>query len=102
MHHRSVVSLIGRSRANESSRILPDSRERDAAGRPAEDADRDWWRHAVVDAIWISPLYASPMKDAGYDVSDYRDTDPVLGDLGGAEGLVREAHAHGTAHPQAC
>ena len=30
-----------------------------------------------VDAIWISPWYPSPMKDAGYDVADYRDIEPV-------------------------
>ena len=32
-----------------------------------------------VDAIWINPWYPSPMKDAGYDVSDYRDIEPVFG-----------------------
>ena len=36
-----------------------------------------------VDAIWISPFFTSPMKDFGYDVSDYRDVDPMFGTLGG-------------------
>jgi alpha-glucosidase len=48
-----------------------------------------------VAAIWISPWYPSPMADAGYDVSDYRDIEPRFGDLAGAEALLREAHALG-------
>ncbi|MFJ6163862.1 glycoside hydrolase family 13 protein [Micromonospora orduensis] len=48
-----------------------------------------------VDAIWFSPWYPSPMADAGYDVSDYRDIDPVFGTLGEAEALIAEAHALG-------
>jgi alpha-glucosidase len=34
-----------------------------------------------VDAIWISPFFTSPMKDFGYDVSDYTDVDPMFGTL---------------------
>ncbi|MET7371565.1 glycoside hydrolase family 13 protein [Micromonospora arida] len=48
-----------------------------------------------VDAIWFSPWYPSPMADAGYDVSDYRDIDPVFGSLAEAEALIAEAHALG-------
>jgi alpha-glucosidase len=48
-----------------------------------------------VDAIWINPWYPSPMKDAGYDVSDYRDIEPVFGTLGQAESLLAEAHELG-------
>ncbi|WP_406044488.1 glycoside hydrolase family 13 protein [Micromonospora sp. NBC_00898] len=46
-----------------------------------------------VDAIWYSPWYPSPMADAGYDVADYRDIDPVFGTLAEAEALIAEAHA---------
>ncbi len=45
-----------------------------------------------VDAVWLSPFYASPQADAGYDVSDYRMVDPVFGTLDDARTLVREAH----------
>lgn len=45
-----------------------------------------------VDAIWISPFYRSPMKDFGYDVSDFKDVDPVFGNLEDIELLIGEAH----------
>ncbi|WP_285790809.1 glycoside hydrolase family 13 protein [Micromonospora sp. NBRC 101691] len=48
-----------------------------------------------VDAIWFSPWYPSPMADAGYDVADYRDIDPVFGTLAEVEALIAEAHARG-------
>ncbi|GGK80867.1 glycoside hydrolase family 13 protein [Mangrovihabitans endophyticus] len=48
-----------------------------------------------VDAIWMSPWYPSPMADAGYDVADFRDIDPVFGTLAEAEVLITEAHAAG-------
>jgi alpha-glucosidase len=48
-----------------------------------------------VDALWLSPVYRSPMADFGYDVSDHRDVDPVFGTLDDAERLVSEAHAAG-------
>jgi alpha-glucosidase len=48
-----------------------------------------------VDAIWINPWYPSPMADAGYDVSDYRDIEPLFGTLAEAEALIREAHEVG-------
>jgi alpha-glucosidase len=52
-------------------------------------------RDLGVDAIWMSPWYPSPMADAGYDVSDFRDIDPVFGDLSEAEELIAEAHEAG-------
>jgi alpha-glucosidase len=52
-------------------------------------------RDLGVDAIWMSPWYPSPMADAGYDVADFRDIDPVFGSLAEAEALIAEAHAAG-------
>jgi alpha-glucosidase len=52
-------------------------------------------RELGVDAIWLSPWYVSPMADAGYDVADYRDIDPVFGTLQEAVALIDEAHALG-------
>lgn len=47
------------------------------------------------DAIWLSPFFRSPMKDYGYDVSDYVDVDPMFGDLADADALIARAHALG-------
>lgn len=46
-----------------------------------------------VDAVWLSPFYASPQADAGYDVADYRAIDPMFGGLHDADAVIREAHA---------
>ncbi len=46
-----------------------------------------------VDAIWISPFFKSPMKDFGYDISDYRDIDPIFGTLADFDELIEKAHA---------
>ena len=48
-----------------------------------------------ADAIWLSPFYPSPMADAGYDVADYRDVDPLFGTLADADRLVAEARELG-------
>src|SRR6185436_6667427 len=45
-----------------------------------------------VEAIWISPFFRSPMKDFGYDVSDYRAVDPVFGTLDDFKTLLDRAH----------
>lgn len=48
-----------------------------------------------VDAIWISPFFKSPMKDYGYDVSDYCDIDPMFGTLADFRALLDKAHRLG-------
>jgi alpha-glucosidase len=48
-----------------------------------------------VDAVWLSPFYVSPQHDAGYDVADYCDVDPVFGTLDDFDALEREAHRLG-------
>lgn len=50
-----------------------------------------------IDAIWMSPFYPSPMKDFGYDVSDYCGIDPQFGTLDDFDRLVAEAHRRGIA-----
>ncbi|MBI2430838.1 MAG: alpha-glucosidase C-terminal domain-containing protein [Candidatus Levybacteria bacterium] len=45
-----------------------------------------------IGAIWLSPIYKSPMVDFGYDISGYTDVDPVFGDLKTFDRLVKEAH----------
>ncbi|TDH34449.1 alpha-glucosidase [Pseudohoeflea suaedae] len=48
-----------------------------------------------VDAIWLSPIFTSPMEDMGYDVSDYRDIDPTFGTLEDFDRLIARAHELG-------
>ncbi|MBV7315278.1 alpha-amylase family glycosyl hydrolase [Shewanella sp. NIFS-20-20] len=48
-----------------------------------------------VDAIWISPFFKSPMADFGYDISDYRDVDPLFGNLSDFDELLSKAHQLG-------
>jgi glycosidase len=48
-----------------------------------------------ADAIWISPFFTSPMRDFGYDVSDYCNVDPVFGTLEDFDALVARAHELG-------
>ncbi len=48
-----------------------------------------------VDAVWLSPFYTSPQHDAGYDVADFRDVDPIFGTLADADALVARAHELG-------
>lgn len=45
-----------------------------------------------VDAVWLSPVFRSPMRDMGYDVSDYTDIDPVFGTLADFDALIARAH----------
>ncbi|MFE9253784.1 glycoside hydrolase family 13 protein [Streptomyces sp. NPDC006879] len=52
-------------------------------------------RDLGVDAVWVSPFYASPQADAGYDVADYRAIDPMFGTLHDADAVIREAHELG-------
>jgi alpha-glucosidase len=48
-----------------------------------------------VDAVWLSPFQRSPQKDAGYDVSDYCDVDPLFGTLDDFDALLAKAHELG-------
>ena len=41
-----------------------------------------------VDAIWLSPIFTSPMVDFGYDIADYTDVDPLFGSLADLERLI--------------
>jgi alpha-glucosidase len=46
-----------------------------------------------VDALWLSPIFPSPMADFGYDISNYVDIDPLFGDLADLDALIEAAHA---------
>ena len=47
-----------------------------------------------VDAVWLTPFYPSPLADGGYDVSDYRAVDPLLGTMADFDALVKDGETH--------
>ncbi|MDM8530595.1 alpha-amylase family glycosyl hydrolase [Anaerolineales bacterium HSG25] len=52
----------------------------------------DYLKSLNIDAIWISPIFPSPMHDFGYDVADYTDIHPMFGTLADFDKLLAEAH----------
>ena len=62
---------------------------------PGITAKLDYIAALGVDIVWISPFFTSPMKDFGYDVSDYCDVDPLFGTLADFDLLVARAHRLG-------
>ncbi|HEY1296130.1 MAG TPA: alpha-amylase family glycosyl hydrolase [Chloroflexota bacterium] len=54
----------------------------------------DYLQWLGVDAIWISPIFPSPMADFGYDVASYTDIEPIFGTLADFDALVEAAHRH--------
>ena len=50
---------------------------------------------AGIGAIWLSPIYTSPMVDFGYDIADFRDIDEGFGSLQDFEKLIKRAHELG-------
>jgi alpha-glucosidase len=52
----------------------------------------DYFTWLGIDAIWISPIYPSPMADFGYDITDYCSVDPVFGTIADFDALLTEAH----------
>ncbi|MCC6491795.1 MAG: DUF3459 domain-containing protein [Pirellulales bacterium] len=55
----------------------------------------DYVQWLGVDAVWLSPIYPSPMADFGYDISDYCSIDPLFGSLDDFDELVRQVHRCG-------
>jgi alpha-glucosidase len=62
---------------------------------PGITAKLDYIAALGVDIVWISPFFTSPMKDFGYDVSDYCDVDPLFGTLADFDQLIAKAHSLG-------
>jgi alpha-glucosidase len=48
-----------------------------------------------IDAVWLTPVFQSPMRDGGYDISDYRRIDPLFGDLDDLRAIIGIAHRLG-------
>ncbi len=76
-------------------RSLMDSNGDGIGDLPGIISKLDYIQSLNVDAIWISPFFKSPMKDFGYDISDYRDIDPIFGTLDDFDNLIEQAHSRG-------
>ncbi|HEY4720407.1 MAG TPA: alpha-glucosidase, partial [Anaerolineae bacterium] len=76
-------------------RSFADSNGDGVGDLPGITSKLDYLQWLGVDAIWLSPIYPSPMADFGYDVSNYHDIDPVFGTLADFDRLLSEAHARG-------
>ena len=55
----------------------------------------DYLQWLGIDCIWLLPFYPSPMRDGGYDISDFYNIDPAYGSLGELIALLEEAHQRG-------
>lgn len=55
----------------------------------------DYLHWLGVRSIWLSPIFPSPMKDFGYDISDYQNVDPIFGTLGDLDNLIKCVHERG-------
>src|SRR5450755_664824 len=53
----------------------------------------DYLRWLGIDALWLSPIYPSPMADFGYDISNYTEVDPLFGTLQDIDALIQQAHS---------
>ncbi|NTV38908.1 MAG: alpha-amylase, partial [Demequinaceae bacterium] len=76
-------------------RSFADSSGNGIGDLPGATAHLDHLAALGVDAVWLSPFYCSPQNDAGYDVSDYCDVDPMFGTLADADALIARAHELG-------
>ncbi|HMV45486.1 MAG TPA: alpha-glucosidase, partial [Leptospiraceae bacterium] len=73
-------------------RSFYDTNEDGIGDIPGIIAKLDYIQNLGFETIWISPFYKSPGKDFHYDISDYRDIDPIFGTLKDAENLIAEVH----------
>jgi len=78
------------------------SRVRKATGKqifqqfsPGIESRLDHFTDLGVETLWLSPAYRSPQKDFGYDISDFRDIDPIYGTLEDFDDLVAAIHERG-------
>ena len=77
------------------TRSFADSNDDGLGDLPGIISHLDYLVELGVDALWLSPVYPSPDKDFGYDVSDYCDIDPRFGTLKDFDVLLQEAHRRG-------
>ncbi len=77
------------------SRSFADSNGDGLGDIPGITRHLDYLTELGVDVVWLSPVYASPMDDNGYDISDYHDVDPMFGTLEDLDRLIAGLHERG-------
>jgi alpha-glucosidase len=73
-------------------RSFKDSNSDGTGDLPGIISKLDYLVELGINALWVSPFFKSPMADFGYDISDYRQVDPVFGTFSDAKKLITEAH----------
>ncbi|HWG86010.1 MAG TPA: alpha-amylase family glycosyl hydrolase, partial [Deinococcales bacterium] len=76
-------------------RSFQDSNDDGVGDLPGITGRLDYLQWLGVDAVWLSPIFPSPMADFGYDVADYCGVDPIFGTLADLDDLVARAHERG-------
>src|SRR6478752_466070 len=76
-------------------RSFADSNGDGVGDLPGVLARLDYLHWLGVDALWLSPIYPSQMRDFGYDISDYCNVHPLFGTLSDFDALLAEAHHRG-------
>ena len=76
-------------------RSFSDSNGDGVGDLPGVTARMDYLRDLGVDGVWLSPFFTSPMRDFGYDISDYTGVDPTFGTIEDFDALVERAHDMG-------
>ncbi|WP_095012049.1 alpha-glucosidase [Tsuneonella mangrovi] len=76
-------------------RSFCDSNDDGVGDLPGVTSRLDYLSALGVDGVWLSPFFRSPMRDFGYDISDYCDVDPIFGTLADLDALLAKAHDRG-------
>src|SRR5436189_4892211 len=76
-------------------RSFADSNGDGVGDLPGVRSKLDYLQWLGVDAVWLSPIYPSPMLDFGYDISDYCDVHPLFGTLADFDALLTDTHRRG-------
>ena len=90
-----IGMVAGRGDLSDLSAQFLDSDGDGVGDLPGIAGKLDYVASLGVNGIWLSPFFTSPMKDFGYDVSDYRDVDPLFGTLADFDALLARAHGLG-------
>jgi maltose alpha-D-glucosyltransferase/alpha-amylase len=76
-------------------KAFQDSNDDGVGDFPGLTSRLDYIQGLGVDCLWLLPFYPSPLRDDGYDISDYRDISPIFGKMGDFETFIAEAHGRG-------